>query len=64
MSLVQLPYELVSYVVQHLGLGDICSLSYSCKRFMFLVHEANITKKILEVSDHAHGELDHNQKGC
>jgi hypothetical protein len=63
MSLVQLPYELVSYVVQHLSLGDICSLSYSCKRFMFLVHEVNITKKILEVS-YPHGELDHNQDGC
>lgn len=58
MSLAQLPYELVSYVVRDLDLADICSLSFSSKRFLFLVQEPNIAKKILEVS-YSHGELDH-----
>ncbi|KAK4038279.1 hypothetical protein C8A01DRAFT_37796 [Parachaetomium inaequale] len=48
MSLVRLPYELVAYVVQDLDLADICSLSYTCKKFQFLVQEAKITKRLLE----------------
>jgi hypothetical protein len=50
MSLVRLPYELVAYVVQDLSLDDICSLSYTCKKFRFLVQEAKIAKRLLEVS--------------
>lgn len=49
MSLVQLPYELVSYVIGPLDLDDIHSLSLSCKRFQYLVHEPNIAKVLLEV---------------
>jgi hypothetical protein len=49
MSLVGLPYELVAYVVGQLDLADVRSLTLSCKRFQFLLHEANITKLILEV---------------
>ena len=50
MSLARLPYELVAYVVQDLDLADICSLSYTCKKFQFLVQESKITKRLLEVS--------------
>lgn len=49
MSLVGLPYELVAYVVGQLDLADVRSLTLSCKRFQFLLHETNITKSILEV---------------
>ncbi|KAH6844980.1 hypothetical protein B0I37DRAFT_355510 [Chaetomium sp. MPI-CAGE-AT-0009] len=48
MSLVQLPYELVAFVVQDLDLADIRSLSYSCKKFRFLVEESKITKQLLQ----------------
>ena len=50
MSLLQLPYELVVYVVQDLDLVDICNLSYTCQKFQFLVRDAQITKRLLEVS--------------
>ena len=50
MSLLKLPYELVCYVVQHLDLADVCSLSFSCTRLQFLLHEPNIAKLVLEVS--------------
>ncbi|KAK4122489.1 hypothetical protein N657DRAFT_575625 [Parathielavia appendiculata] len=43
-----LPYELISFVVQHLDLADIRNLSFSCKRFQYLLYEANITKLLLE----------------
>lgn len=56
MSLVGLPYELVSYVVQHLDLSDIRNLSFSCKTFQFLVREHNITKLLLEVGSHMHAK--------
>jgi hypothetical protein len=36
-----LPYELVAFVVHDLDLADIRSLSYSCKRFRFLVEKSN-----------------------
>jgi hypothetical protein len=49
MSLVGLPYELMAYVVQDLDLSAICSLSYTCKKFRFLVQEAKIAKRLLEV---------------
>ncbi|KAK3309145.1 uncharacterized protein B0T15DRAFT_509532 [Chaetomium strumarium] len=48
MSLVKLPYELVSYVVDYLELSDVFSLSLSCKKFLFLFQEANISKWLLE----------------
>ncbi|EAQ92316.1 hypothetical protein CHGG_00551 [Chaetomium globosum CBS 148.51] len=48
MSLVQLPYELVAFVVQDLDLADIRNLSYSCKKFRFLVEESQITKQLLQ----------------
>jgi hypothetical protein len=50
MSLLHLPYELVAYVVQDLDLVDICNLSYTCKKFQFLVRDVQITKRLLEVS--------------
>jgi hypothetical protein len=37
-------------VVQHLDLADVCSLSFSCTRLQFLLHEPNIAKLVLEVS--------------
>jgi hypothetical protein len=49
MSLVKLPYELVSYVVENLDLEDVRSLSLVCRRFQFLMQEASIAKVILEV---------------
>ncbi|KAH6649739.1 hypothetical protein F5144DRAFT_20435 [Chaetomium tenue] len=48
MSLVQLPYELVAFVVQDLDLADIRNLSYSCKKFRFLVEESQITRQLLQ----------------
>ncbi|KAK3685801.1 hypothetical protein B0T22DRAFT_382781 [Podospora appendiculata] len=48
MSLVQLPYELLSYVVQALDLATIRSLSLTCRRFLFLFQEPNIAKLLLE----------------
>ncbi|KAK3301393.1 uncharacterized protein B0H64DRAFT_37413 [Chaetomium fimeti] len=48
MSLLQLPYELVAFVVYDLDLSDIRSLSYSCRRFRFLVEESKMTKQILQ----------------
>jgi hypothetical protein len=50
MSIAKLPYELVSYVVQHLDLEDVRNLSLTCRRFQYLVHEENIAKAILNVS--------------
>ncbi|KAK3943432.1 hypothetical protein QBC46DRAFT_338685 [Diplogelasinospora grovesii] len=47
MSIAKLPYELVSYVVQHLNLEDVRNLSLTCRRFQYLVHEENIAKTIL-----------------
>ncbi|KAK3944952.1 hypothetical protein QBC46DRAFT_130805 [Diplogelasinospora grovesii] len=47
MSIAKLPYELVSYVVQHLDLEDVRNLSLTCRRFQYLVHEENIAKAIL-----------------
>ncbi|SPQ22237.1 72a3aa2f-2190-4b85-bf05-56eaeebbfd7c [Thermothielavioides terrestris] len=48
MSLLRLPYELLSIICEHLDLRDIYSLSFSCKRFQFLLYEPNITKLLLE----------------
>ncbi|KAL2131818.1 hypothetical protein VTI74DRAFT_4562 [Chaetomium olivicolor] len=48
MSLLDLPYELVSYVVHHLDLTDIHNLSLSCRKFQFLVREPSIAKLLLE----------------
>ncbi|KAK4241652.1 hypothetical protein C8A03DRAFT_41006 [Achaetomium macrosporum] len=56
MSLVKLPYELVSYVVYYLDLTDIFNLSLSCKNFQFLFHEANISKWLLETKAPYSGE--------
>jgi hypothetical protein len=53
MSLVKLPYELVSYVVHYLELTDVFSLSLTCKKFLFLFQEANISKLLLEVSSNS-----------
>lgn len=49
MALFKLPYELIFYVVQHLDLADIWSLSLSCKSFLFLIYEPSIAKQLLEV---------------
>jgi len=49
-SLVKLPYELLSLVVQHLGLEDTRALSLACRKLQFLFHEPSIAKAILEVS--------------
>ncbi|KAK0635165.1 hypothetical protein B0T17DRAFT_485545 [Bombardia bombarda] len=48
MSLVRLPYELISYVIHDLSLADIRSLSLVCKRFQFLFNETSIARLILE----------------
>ncbi|KAK3373446.1 hypothetical protein B0T24DRAFT_261264 [Lasiosphaeria ovina] len=48
MSLVRLPYELTSYVVQHLDLADVRALSLTCKRFQFLLYEPRIARALLE----------------
>ncbi|KAK3370304.1 hypothetical protein B0H63DRAFT_440690 [Podospora didyma] len=48
MSLTDLPYELVAFVVHHLDLAEVYSLSLTCKRFQFLVHEPSIAKAQLE----------------
>ncbi|KAK3325211.1 hypothetical protein B0H66DRAFT_114131 [Apodospora peruviana] len=48
MSLVKLPYELIAFVVHHLDLADVYSLSRSCKRFWYLLHEGSIAKVLLE----------------
>ncbi|KAL2261991.1 hypothetical protein VTK26DRAFT_2795 [Humicola hyalothermophila] len=48
MSLVMLPYELVRSVVQDLDLLDILSLSSSCRKFQFLLHDPSIAKELLE----------------
>ncbi|KAK4195637.1 hypothetical protein QBC40DRAFT_236108 [Triangularia verruculosa] len=48
MSLVKLPYELVSYIVEHLDLLDVGNLSLSCKRLQYLTLEYCIAKRILE----------------
>ncbi|KAK4104214.1 hypothetical protein N658DRAFT_247128 [Parathielavia hyrcaniae] len=48
MALARLPYELLSFVVQHLDLADIHNLSLSSKTFQYLLYEANITRLLLE----------------
>ncbi|KAK0745341.1 hypothetical protein B0T21DRAFT_281679 [Apiosordaria backusii] len=48
MSLVKLPYELVSFIVEHLDLLDVGNLSLTCKRLQYLTLEYCIAKRILE----------------
>ncbi|KAK4191196.1 hypothetical protein QBC35DRAFT_512646 [Podospora australis] len=48
MPTVNLPYELVSYVVDGLDLVDVWHWSLTCKRFQFLFREARIAKQLLE----------------
>lgn len=51
MSLVKLPYELVTFfIIPHLELADTWALSLSCRRLRFLFYEPNVAKLILEVS--------------
>lgn len=57
MSLLKLPYELVAYVIQHLDLGDVRSLSLSCRKFQFLLYEPNIAKLVLEVGSRLSAQL-------
>ncbi|KAK4178310.1 hypothetical protein QBC36DRAFT_108038 [Triangularia setosa] len=48
MSLVKLPYELLSFIVEHLDLLDVGNLSLTCKRLQYLTLEYCIAKRILE----------------
>ncbi|KAK4153221.1 hypothetical protein C8A00DRAFT_15550 [Chaetomidium leptoderma] len=48
MSLLRMPYELVSFVARHLDLADCRNLSFSCKTFQFLLYESNMAKLLLE----------------
>lgn len=50
MSLVKLPYELVSFIIEYLDLLDVGNLSLTCKRMQYLTLEYCIAKRILEVS--------------
>lgn len=50
MSLRDLPYEIISYVVRDLDLDDVLSLAMTSRRFAYLIHEPNICKRVLEVS--------------
>ncbi|KAK4219132.1 hypothetical protein QBC37DRAFT_151646 [Rhypophila decipiens] len=47
-ALVELPYELVAFVVYNLDLLDIGNLSRSCKHFQYLLHDESIAKALLE----------------
>lgn len=49
MSLLKLPYEMVSYVLDDLDLDDIWQLSLTCRHLWSLVTESNIAKRLLEV---------------
>ncbi|KAK0662526.1 hypothetical protein QBC41DRAFT_235137 [Cercophora samala] len=48
MSLVKLPYELVSFIIEYLDLLDVGNLSLTCKRMQYLTLEYRIAKRILE----------------
>ncbi|CAP72639.1 uncharacterized protein PODANS_2_700 [Podospora anserina S mat+] len=48
MSLVKLPYELVSFIIEYLDLLDVGNLSLTCKRMQYLTLEYCIAKRILE----------------
>lgn len=49
MALLKLPYEMVSYVLDHLDLEDVWQLSLTCRRLRSLVTESHIAKRLLEV---------------
>ncbi|EGO61359.1 hypothetical protein NEUTE1DRAFT_77305 [Neurospora tetrasperma FGSC 2508] len=48
MSLLKLPYEMVSYVLDELDLDDVWQLSLTCRHLRSLVTESNIAKRLLE----------------
>lgn len=48
MSLLKLPYEMVSYVLDDLDLDDVWQLSLTCRHLWSLVTESNIAKRLLE----------------
>lgn len=49
MSLLKLPYEMVSYVLDELDLDDVWQLSLTCRHLRSQVTESNIAKRLLEV---------------
>lgn len=49
-SILHMPYEIVSYIVQALALETIYDLSQSCRRFQYLIKDENICKMLLRVS--------------
>lgn len=49
-SLINLPYEVISYVVEDIGIEDVLNLARTCKKLQYLEREENITRKLLEVS--------------
>ncbi|KAK3350756.1 hypothetical protein B0H65DRAFT_98090 [Neurospora tetraspora] len=48
MSLLKLPYEMVSYVLDELDLDHVWQLSLTCRHLRSLVTESNIAKRLLE----------------
>ncbi|KAK3501769.1 hypothetical protein B0T13DRAFT_446858 [Neurospora crassa] len=48
MSLLKLPYEMVSYVLDELDLDDVWQLSLTCRHLRSLVAESNTAKRLLE----------------
>lgn len=49
MSLLKLPYEMVSYVLDELNLDDVWQLSLTCRHLRSVVTKSNIAKRLLEV---------------
>jgi hypothetical protein len=50
MSLVLLPNELLSYIVQHLDANDLFNLALSCRHFQELIRDENIYRRVLKVT--------------
>ncbi|ROW13287.1 hypothetical protein VPNG_05421 [Cytospora leucostoma] len=48
MSLETVPYEVISMIVQQIGLEDVFHLSLSSQRFLYLIREDWICKAVLE----------------
>lgn len=43
------PYEVISMIVQEIGLEDVFHLSLSSRRFLYLIQEDWVCKAVLEV---------------
>ncbi len=49
-SLTDLPYEVLSYVINYLTLQDVYALGQTSSSFAFIFEEERICKSILQVS--------------